>query len=293
MDPEPLIIHTAGLGDEDPRLRDEVTDWCIKCWGYVSGVRLRNMLRDQSEDLQEKFGEFSATVNAHAYVKWPGATQARPYRPTGRSNLPSLEDAAMVALRLRAIFGVGARTEILRHLLRDRGSHSVATLSGGTGYAKRNVAEECESLERSGVLAVTTVANRFYYSLDRRAELIDFVGDQPEVWPSWEDLLTVADAFVELEDKATVTPAHVMAVEATKALEGIMGDLIALGVDGPGRPAQILALWPSTESWARGLMASWAAGRWPAGAGLKRTIGPRTSRKIVRSAPAPGTASAQ
>jgi hypothetical protein len=30
IDLEPLIMFTAALGDEDPRLRDEATDWCIR-----------------------------------------------------------------------------------------------------------------------------------------------------------------------------------------------------------------------------------------------------------------------
>lgn len=41
----------------------------------------------------------------------------------------------------------------------------------------RNVAEECDSLEKAGVLKVQHVANRFYYLLDRSAELRDWVGE--------------------------------------------------------------------------------------------------------------------
>lgn len=89
-----------------------------------------------------------------------------------RSTLPPLDRPSLVWLRLRAMFGLGARTEILPYLLsRTGGAVSVAQLADATGYTKRNVAEACETLERAGVLAVRSVANRFYYYLARRAAL--------------------------------------------------------------------------------------------------------------------------
>lgn len=39
ISPEPLILFTAGLGDADPRLRDEATDWCVRYGRYVSAAR--------------------------------------------------------------------------------------------------------------------------------------------------------------------------------------------------------------------------------------------------------------
>ncbi len=47
IDPEPLIVFTAFLGDEDARLRDEATDWCVRNWRYVSKTRLKNLVREQ------------------------------------------------------------------------------------------------------------------------------------------------------------------------------------------------------------------------------------------------------
>src|SRR2546429_3285061 len=162
VDPEPLILFTAALADTDPRLRDEATDWCIHNWRFVSKVRLRNLLRDEPDEIRASFGELSATVNEHSGAVWPGATDVRPYKVTGRSSAPQLDRASMGWLRLRAMFGLGARTEILRHFLSGHeGAVSVARIAESTGYTKRNVAEECETLERAGVLAVHSVRNRF------------------------------------------------------------------------------------------------------------------------------------
>src|SRR5688572_19110350 len=57
IDPEPLIFLTAGLGDRDPRLRDEATDWSIQNWSLISRVRLRNLLRGLPEEVQCAYGE--------------------------------------------------------------------------------------------------------------------------------------------------------------------------------------------------------------------------------------------
>jgi DNA-binding transcriptional ArsR family regulator len=265
IDPEPLILHTAALGDADPRLRDEATDWCIRYWRFVSRVRLRNLLREASTDARSSFGELAATVNAHAGVTWPGATQARPYRVTGRSNVPSLQEPSLVWLRLRSMFGLGARTEILRQFLSvEGGVYSVTNLAELIGYAKRNVAEECDTLERAGVLSVKRVANRFYYSLARRSELSAFVGDQPPVLPPWPALLRVVDRVVDLDVSADKVSERVLAVEARKARDEMGSDLDLLGVGRPPEGPRGSSVWPSMKPWARQLATDWAKGRWPA-----------------------------
>jgi hypothetical protein len=261
--PEPLIVQTAKLGDLDPRLRDESTDWCIRNWRYVSRIRLRNLLKDESPESKASFGEFAATVNEHAGVKWPGATQARSYRVTGRSTLPLLSQPSMIWLRLRAMFGLGARTEILRHFLSHNGGYSIATLASFTGYAKRNVAEECDALERAGVLAVNQVANRFYYYCAKPNELAAFVGDRPGVLPPWTPLFRVVDRLVDLERASQESPDRVIAVTARKVLDDIHGDLGGLGIKGPPEPRRGTSLWPQMGTWAEDLLAAWGRGRWP------------------------------
>src|SRR5271166_1518321 len=181
IDPEPLIIFTSVIGEEEPRLRDEATDWCIRNWRHVSQTRLRNILREQSDEVMEAWGEFAATVNARAGVRWPGATVERSsYRVTGRSTLRSLSEASLVVLRMRAIFGVGARAEILREFLfNPRSKRTAAGLAETTNYTKRNVAEECDQLVLADLLSVKTVGNRFYYSLTNSRALASFVGSVP------------------------------------------------------------------------------------------------------------------
>ena len=264
IDPEPLILFTAWLGDADPRLRDEATDWCVRNWRHVSRARLKNLLREQPDDVQEAFGEFAATVGAHAGISWPGETQPRSYTVSGRSTLPPLERTSMVWIRIRAMFGVGARAEILRSLLfQGGGAMSIAALAATTGYTKRNAADECDTLERAGVLSRRAKGNRFYYSLARRAELEAFVGELPGVRPNWSAMLNVARALVALEARAENLSPRTLPVHVRKALRLIEDDLDQLGIEPPSGNVQVPDLWPTVRQLGFENLGAWSIGHWP------------------------------
>lgn len=264
VDPEPLILFTAYLEDEDPRLRDEATDWCVHNWRFVSKTRLKNLLRRQPEAVREAFGEFAATVGAHAGISWPGEAEARPYTVTGRSTLPPLDRPSLAWLRLRAMFGLGARTEILRYFLsRTGGAASVARVADATGYMKRNVAEECETLERAGVLAVRSVANRFYYYLARRSELERFVGDLPDVHPNWTAVLNLARELVDIEEQVQTSSHRTLPVKVRETLRRIEDDLGDLGIEPPSADVQGEDLWPTLRRLGADYLGAWSIGEWP------------------------------
>lgn len=263
IDPEPLILFTAWLGDADPRLRDEATDWCVRNWRHLSKARLKNLLREQPDSVRDAFGEFAATVGSHAGITWPGATTARRFVLTGRSSLPSLDRPALVWLRLRFMFGVGASAEILRCFLsREGGPMSVSALATATGYTKRNVADQCETFERAGVLSVRAQGNRFYYSLARQAELAAFVGEAARVRPNWTALLNVARELVILEELADGSLAT-LAVHVRKAMRLIDDDLVELGIAPIPEGVSGVDLWPSLRDLGNTHLRAWSSGTTP------------------------------
>lgn len=264
VDPEPLILFTAWLGDVDPRLRDESTDWCVQNWRHISKARLKNLLREQPDDVAQAFGVFAATVSAHAGISWPGATHPRQYAVTRRSTLPTLDRPSLVWLRLRAMFGVGARAEILRSFLaKGGGAMSAAALAVATGYTKRNVAEECDTLQRAGVLSVRAQGNRFYYSLARRAELRAFVGDMPAVLPDWTAMLNVARELVAVERRSEDEGLMTLPVHARKTLRQITDDLDELDIGAPPQNVQGADLWPVLRQLGDVHLGAWSIGQWP------------------------------
>ena len=263
VDPEPLILFTAWLGDADPRLRDEATDWCVQNWRHLSKARLKNLLREQPDDVASAFGEFAATVGAHAGVSWPGATHPRRYAPTGRSTLPNLDRPSLVWLRLRAMFGVGARAEILRRFL-AQGARAigVAALAVATGYTKRNVAEECDTLQRAGVLSVRPQGNRFHYSLARRAQLKTFVGVMPGVLPDWTAILNITRELVALERRSRDAGVKTFPVHARKTLRLIRDDLDELDINAPPENIEAVDLWPTLRRLGDVHLGAWSIGQW-------------------------------
>jgi hypothetical protein len=266
VDPEPLLVLTAAMGDRDPRLRDEALDWCLSGHRYVSRVRLRSVVR-LSRDLwpagADRWGEFAATVNAAAGTAWPAATSPLDgFRATGRSRLPALTEPSLAALRMKGIFGLATRTEVLRHLLvHDPRRASAAELSSATGYTKRIVAEECDGLVRAGVLSVTTSGNRFYYDLARREDISAFVGRFAALTPDWTALARLSLAVTELDRLAATTPPRVLTVEAGRVLHAIGDDLRTLGLPGPGEPGP--GFGEAARAWALDVMTEIGAGRWP------------------------------
>ena len=262
IDPEPLIVLTAYLGDSDARLRDEATDWCIRNWRFVSKARLRNVARSGHEALGGPYGEFAATVNEHAGAKWPDATVARRYRPTRRSVLPPLDRPSMAWLRLRAIFGLGARTEVIRYFLAHSEFETVARVAAACGYTKRNVAAECEALRQAGVLRARTVGNRFYFALARRSGLEEFVGEIADVRPNWLAMLNVTTVLVELEGELDGAASRVAPVKIRKALTRIAPDLSDLDVDNPSADLRGEELVPALRVLGRQTLGNWSAGNW-------------------------------
>ena len=281
VDPEPLVLFTAQLGDADPRLRDEATDWCIHQWRFISRSRLRNLLAQQPASVQTSFGEFAATVSAFAPVSWPGQTASRPHRPADRSVLPPLERPSLVWLRLRAMFGLAARTEVLRFFLsaRARTTASVARLAYATGYTKRNVAEEADTLQRAGVLGVRPVANRLEYFLARQPELEMFVGDLPRVRPNWTALLNISRELADLEARVGPVESATAPVNARQALGRIDGDLRELEIDPHLQDVHGEDLWPAIRAFGSQRLAAWSRGDWPDAAGaFEHSARPKSRR---------------
>ena len=263
IDPEPLIVFTAFLSDQDARLRDEATDWCVRNWRHVSKARMKNLVRAQPTAVHDAFGTFAATVGEHAGIVWPHASTPRRFTVTGRSATPQLDKPSMVWLRLRAMFGIGARTEILRYFLsQEDGRSSAATISAATSYTKRNIAEECETLVHAGVLTVRPMGNRFYYSLANRAELEAFVGSMPIVRPNWIAMFDVARQLVTLESSATTGTTRIMAVKVRKAVDEMEADLDELEIETPSSEIRGGDLWPAIQAMGKKTLGEWSLGRW-------------------------------
>jgi len=231
VDPEPLIVFTAWLGDEDARLRDEATDWCVHFAPMISASRLSNLQEDASASTRERLGKIAEVVSTHSSVRWSLAGAPRGPSPmrnaelgrfarTNRSRLESLSTAAQLSLRLRAIFGVGARAEIMRVLLEPPGTAcSAADLADETAFKKRNVAAVLDMMQKGGVVESQKVRKELRFKLAHGSAWRELLGAVPEVWPRWHHILPLlVDAFDAVERVRPLAP-KVQAVELHPIVE--------------------------------------------------------------------------
>jgi DNA-binding transcriptional ArsR family regulator len=236
LDLEPLIVFTASIAERDPRLRDEVARWCVSNSRWISATRLRNFTRDDAGAAQE--------LITRRVV--PGVPRS-----------PDLSRPALLQLRLRGLFGVSARAEIIRLLLREPGAAcSASELAPEAGSSKRNIADALEALAMAGLLEAMPIGNRIRYRLSKVTELEGLVGDRPAESPSWMSRFRVLRGMLLLADATEGVAPIVGAVEAARLLSDADGDLRITGA----RPPQVTGegLWESFRSWSVDLAASWA-----------------------------------
>lgn len=217
VDPEPLVVLTAALGDADPRLRDEATDWCIRYGAALSGSRLKNLVAKRDERVRERFGGFAATIAAHSSIRWPGATGAQRFKPRPRPRNGAFDRPSQVALRLRALVGVGARADVLLSFLAQPGiAFSAADLAVETNYSKRNIAQVLESMRLGGFVVAFSVRNQIRYRLPGALvdQLIGQLSPMPRAFPRWTPIFRILASGIELLKEIEKSRGSTRAIEA-------------------------------------------------------------------------------
>jgi hypothetical protein len=180
---------------------------------------------------------------------------------------------------MRAVFGLGARTEVLRYLLFNDGRSTAAELAPKTNYAKRNVADACEILVQAGFLTSTAVRNRLYFALADAPALLRLVGDIPPQTPDWVALLRVVSRILKWTYLAETMSSRVLMVETHRVSVSMDEDLIVLGISPPPHSAgeEFIHVW---SKWATNVTKTLSEGRWPPGQERSRAIDAENVRRI-------------
>jgi hypothetical protein len=256
IDLEALIVFTAGLGDADPRLRDEATDWCVQFGPrFVSASRLRNFLSAEPADARPPLLEFIATVNDHSTARWPIPDVAKPraVKVSGKSRLPSFRKRPeLVRLQLRALFGNTARAEVLLAFIASRPSPEPFLSASdlvATGYSKRNVAFVLADLAQGGLLTERKFGNQLRYRLEQRAELAKLVpGSQGAILTRWDLRFRTLAAACRLFTATRSKSLTIQSIEARRFVTDLSDtwhvlDLTPPAPEEPTRYGADLATW--------------------------------------------------
>ncbi len=259
---EELILLTAVLAEVDPRLRDEALDWCSRYYHFVSISRLRMLLASLEEFLLEPFSAFAATLNSVSRANWPVFKPISPmkFKPSGKSKSPRCELPALLYLRLRALFGVGARADLMTFFLTESRNTLTASDTTEIGYSKRSLADLLDSFVESGLFNVISSRNQRHYSFLKRDEMSKILGLLPEVVPSWRHVLELVfplrRCIQQIENKSIGTKV----TEIRNCLGQIEDKLQKLSLTPPPLQSDFLAYWDSFEGWILEVFESFALG---------------------------------
>jgi hypothetical protein len=216
-DPEALLLFTFEVGRGDPRLFDETLDWFLTNERLVSVQRLRNLCRDDDDrDLVEGALLWVARQQPRSRprptAREQRASEPRPLfydvarqvrepdeaflaagllkpatEPSGKSRAPDSDTPITFAFRMRHLFGIGTRAEVIRYLVTAPVTDASAlAIADAAAFAKRNVNETLTSLVASQIVTAYEHGNERRYYVDR-AMWGQFLRFQQESWPTYRD----------------------------------------------------------------------------------------------------------
>ncbi len=249
--PEELILLTSILAEIDPRLRDEALDWCSRYHRFISVSRLRTLAHDLGSIVTEPLSIFSATLNSVSQAHWPVLTNVKPLKfvPSCKSKPPKLELPALLPLRLRSLFGVGARADLISFFLIQEKNDFAISDTTRIGYSKRNLAEVLDGFAQSGILSAFPLRNQLRYQFTKRNQILNLSGKIPEHMPDWRTILEVVlslrDSIERIETKSESTKM----VEIRNLLIKLESPLRQLNLSPPSILADFEAYWKAFAEW--------------------------------------------
>ena len=225
IDPDALVLGTCVFGRHEPRLFDEMLDWlglngwCInvrrvwslmKQYGYgcervvacvaalqakgaetakwrrlslcaepvEAGAKLEPLFYLANGRPQPAFGRPEPHFERYGFHR--GKLELR-----GMSQAPNPELPANLMFRLRALFGVNARADILAYLLTHPDGHP-PDMARQTGYFPKTVQMTLAEMAYSGKIHAARKGREKHYQVEGAEwALLRAQGDPGTAWPKW------------------------------------------------------------------------------------------------------------
>ena len=220
IDPEALLLLTAWLVPREPDLSPIMHDWVAKWSDLLSVQRTRNLSKAFPAGLEPVLRAVAITAHERGKdFRWSpvikggsgtdvavalehGAALARHTSrlPFGAARLPVERDALLV-LRFRMAFGVGARADALAYLMARGDTWSTVTeIALATGYTPSAIRRALDRMtEADIVLMVDDGATRYRCDAARWGALLG-LQSTVEPWSYWLQQFSFVASFVEWAD---------------------------------------------------------------------------------------------
>lgn len=222
VDPEALLLATLEMGRMEPRLYDEVLSWLATQGEWINMQRLGNLLRRQPDLDRSLLAAPAAWLwKTTRDIRWKRLSGAPPSRKRTAffldlqgQGLPNLGETdpefrragwlrspvhrrdwrggARVAaasaswLKLRYLFGLNARADVIVYLLTHDSAHP-PELSRAVHYSQPSLFRACQELERSGTVHSFRQGNQRRYRLEPERWQA-FLQVEPSRWVSWAEV---------------------------------------------------------------------------------------------------------
>jgi hypothetical protein len=261
--PEELILLTVIVAELDPRLRDEALDWCTRYHHFISISRLRALVKALGPSVNEPFSVFAATLNSASKAHWPLFAKVTPMKfiPSGKSKAPRCELPSLLYLRIRSLFGVGARADLITFFLTQEKNDITASDATEIGYNKRSLADLLDGFVESGFFNVFTTRNKQSYRFIKRDQMINLLGLSPEIVPSWNNILEVILPLRACIHRIEKKTEGTKITEIRSALMKIEDKLCKLNLPSPPPiESDFSAYWDNFSEWILRMLQSFAQG---------------------------------
>jgi len=177
IDPEGLLLGTLRFALEESRLRDGMLDWLSQNGDLLSVQRVKNLHMNMPVALPEDVSGIAAFMVSHGHASWNSIVSNHPSTPgtdftqytlRGMSRAPDPTEKAAFIFRMRQLFGVNARVEILTWLFIHHEGHA-AYIARDSAWFPKSVQAILNDLERAALVHSRMDGKKKTYALSDRA----------------------------------------------------------------------------------------------------------------------------
>lgn len=177
VDPEALLLGSLAFAMDEARLRNEMLDWLTKNGDILSVQRIKNLNMNMPVVASGDVTGIAAFMTSHGHGSWKSilsntsvaeVTDFNHHNLRGMSQAPDPKKKEAFILRMRQLFGVNARVEILTWLFTHSEGHP-AYIARDVAWFPKSVQTILNDLEASALVHSHIDGKRKTYALSHGA----------------------------------------------------------------------------------------------------------------------------
>ncbi len=217
IDPEALLAFSLFMSRYDARLFDGMIDWLNDFGEIINLQRLNNIIRKENFKNDDLLGPISETIlNSHNKKKWGKFIKTKikiddyenlffnvnsygkhqkifkkygylrgNFELRNMTTLIQTENEQCIFLKMRFLFGLNIRSDIISYLLIDNYKHP-SYIAKNLYYTQKGVQDNLVEMSKSGIILVEKNGRKKDYALNKKLweEMIELQVTQQK-WINW------------------------------------------------------------------------------------------------------------